>query len=371
MRSVFRSLVSRSAASAPSAVRTPARRAFSSSQQAAVGSANLDWPSLGFAYQKTNGYLRNSWKDGQWDSKPVLVEDGQFTMNITSNALNYGQAIFEGFKVFHCKDGKVRSFASAHNLARLNQGAARLGMPAVSEEMFNKAVDECVRKNYAFIPPYGSGGSLYMRPMLFGHGPQLGLGPAPEYAFCVVATPVSSYYKSGLKAVDGLVIEDFDRAAPRGVGNVKAAANYGADVMPARLAAQKGYPICLYLDAKEHRYVEEFSTSNFIAIDSNGTFVTPQSSSILQSVTNKVLRQLARDMGLKVEQRPVEFAEVPSFKEVAACGTAVVITPIKSLTKGDKTYKFGELDVLKQLYDRVRAVQLAEYEDKHGWTREI
>lgn len=238
-----------------------------------------------------------------------------------------------GLKAHACKDGKVRAFASDENWSRMNAGADRLYMPQVPKELFTHAVDQAIRLNAAYIPPYGQGGSLYIRPMLFGAGAQLGLGAAPEYHFCVVVVPVGPYYKSGLKAVDSLVIEDYDRAAPRGIGAVKAAGNYAADVRPAAHARVKGWPIALYLDAKEHKYVEEFSTSNLVGIAANGAFVTPDSKSVLPSVTNKTLQQIARDQGLKVEKRPVTFDELATFKEVAAVGTAVVITPVKSITR--------------------------------------
>jgi len=188
-----------------------------------VGSANLDWGSLGFSYFPTNGYLRLIHRNGKWEDKYEVVRSPDITIPVTSNALHYGQAIFEGLKAFHCKDGKVRVFAGDYNSDRLNMGAERLNMPPVPREIWTQMVHDAVRFNAEYIPPYGTNGSLYIRPMLFGHGYQLGLGPAPEYSFCVLAVPVGSYYKTGLKAVDCLVIDDFDRAAPRGIGHIKAA----------------------------------------------------------------------------------------------------------------------------------------------------
>jgi branched-chain amino acid aminotransferase len=274
-------------------------------------------------------------------------------------------------KAFHCKDGKVRVFASDENSVRLNKGADRLNMPWVPLQLFRDTVDETIRLNAEYVPPYGTNGAMYIRPVLFGCGPQLGLGPAPEYIFGVVTVPVGSYYKSGLKAVDALVLDNYDRAAPLGVGSIKCAGNYGADVKPSKDAAKRGYTISLYLDAKDHKYVEEFSTSNFIAIDKKGAFVTPNSTSVLGSVTNKVLQQLARDMGLKVEVRPVAWDELPSMREIAACGTAVVITPIKSITRGSQVIKCGEINVLQQLYNKVRAIQVGDAADKHGFHRVV
>jgi len=300
-----------------------------------------------------------------------VSRDPNINIHVLSNALHYGQVLFEGLKAHTGKDGKVRAFASEHNSERLNAGADRMHMPRVPRDLFMHALDSAIRLNAAYIPPYGAGGSLYIRPMLFGNGAQLGLGPAPEYSFCVVVVPVGPYYKSGLKAVDALVMDDYDRAAPRGVGAVKVAGNYASDVKPAKGAQARGYPIALYLDALTHNFVEEFSTSNFVGISKSGAFVTPKSDSILPSVTNKVLQQLAQESGLVVERRPIPFEELGTFREAAACGTAVVITPVKSITRGSTVFKYGSHTVLQKLYNTIRQVQLAEVPESHGWNRII
>mmetsp|Transcript_4100 Transcript_4100/g.5900 ORF Transcript_4100/g.5900 Transcript_4100/m.5900 type:complete len:372 (-) Transcript_4100:293-1408(-) len=336
----------------------------------APGSKNLDWESLGFAYVPTDAMVTYSYKDGKWGA-PEVSSEPYFKLHAFSNILHYGQGVFEGLKAHCCKDGKVRVFNSDMNWERMKNGAQRLGMPQVPLDIFTEGVDAVVSKNMGYVPPYGYGGSLYLRPLLFGQGPQLGLGTAPEYTFAVMAAPVGAYYKSGLKAVDSLVIEEYDRAAPFGVGNVKCPGNYAADVRPAKEAAERGYPIALYLCAKEKKYVEEFSTSNFVAIDANGNYVTPKSDSILPSTTNKVLMKLAPTLGIKVEERPVPFSEVSSFKEVAACGTAVVLTPIKSITRGNDVIEFQPLDKLKVLYEKVKALQVGEEEDTFGLTRVV
>lgn len=269
----------------------------------------IAWKSLGFNFTQTRSMIKHNWADGSWD-EGHLQQDFNLNIHALSNVMHYGQAIFEGLKAFHCKDGKVRVFNSGANAARLRSGCERLYMPTVERAMFDDAVDRVIKDNVDYVPPYGSGGSMYLRPFLFGHGAKLGLGPAPEYAFCVVASPVGAYYKGGLEAIDALVVDGFDRAAPRGVGSIKAAGNYAPDVSPSAEAKKKGYPVCLYLDAATNQYVEEFSTSNFLGVTEKGVLVTPTSSSILPSCTKGVLLQQARDMGIPVEERPVPWEEV-------------------------------------------------------------
>jgi len=331
---------------------------------------NIQWSSLGFDFTPTQSMLKHNWKDGSWD-EGSLQEDFNLNIHALSNVMHYGQAIFEGLKAFHCKDGTVRVFNSRANAARLHSGCERLHMPLVPPEMFDAAIDRVVRDNVAYVPPYGSGGSMYLRPFLFGHGAKLGLGPAPEYAFCVVASPVGAYYKGGLEAIDAIVVEQFDRAAPRGVGNIKAAGNYAPDVSPSMSAKESGYPVCLYLDAATNSYVEEFSTSNFLGVTQDGTLVTPTSSSILPSCTKAVLLQQARDLGIKVEERPVPWEEVATLREVAACGTAVVVTPIKSITRGTDKHTFEGFATIEKLYNAVTSVQTGEADDPHGYTRVV
>jgi len=255
-------------------------------------------------------------------------------------------------------------------------------MPCPSEDMFLEAVNKVVKENIEYVPPYGSGGALYLRPLLVGTGPRIGLQPADEYTFLIMVTPVGDYYKGGLSSpVDGLIIEDFDRAAPRGVGSVKVAGNYAADLLPNMLSKKKGYPIGLYLDSQTQTMIEEFSTSNFVGIDNKRMkYVTPRSSSVLPSITNKSLMQIAEDRGLKVEIRSVFLEELKDFDEVFACGTAVVVTPIGSLTRNGKDeneskYIFGNHEEVglttRFLYDHVKAIQYGEEEDKYGWNFKV
>ncbi|KAL1526987.1 hypothetical protein AB1Y20_015676 [Prymnesium parvum] len=329
-----------------------------------------DWSKLGFDFYPTRSMLRYDHDGSGWNGG-TLQQDFELKVHALSNVLHYGQAIFEGLKCFHCADGSVRVFNSGANAKRLRSGCERLQMPVVPAPMFDEALDRVIKDNLDFIPPYGTGGAMYLRPFLFGHGGKLGLGPAPSYTFCIVASPVGAYYKGGLQAIDGLVIEQYDRAAPRGVGNIKCAGNYAPDVQPSSAAKANGFPICLYLDAKENAYVEEFSTSNFIGITQDGTLVTPSSPSILPSCTKGVILQIAADLGIKVEVRPVPWAEVATFREVAACGTAVVLTPIQSLTRGDKVVRFDSFDTIKKLYDAVTQLQVGLVEDKHNYTRVV
>eukprot|EP00308_Calcidiscus_leptoporus_P025314 CAMPEP_0119377462 /NCGR_PEP_ID=MMETSP1334-20130426/45073_1 /TAXON_ID=127549 /ORGANISM="Calcidiscus leptoporus, Strain RCC1130" /LENGTH=321 /DNA_ID=CAMNT_0007396399 /DNA_START=70 /DNA_END=1035 /DNA_ORIENTATION=- len=314
--------------------------------------------------------IRYNWTGSAWDAGELTTD---FHVNIhgLSNVLHYGQGLFEGLKAFHCKDGKVRIFNSSANAARMQSGSRRLAMPEVPTALFNEAVDRVVRDNIDYVPPYGIGGALYIRPFLFGHGCKLGLGAAPEYSFCTITAPVGAYYKGNLEAVDALVVEDYDRAAPRGVGGIKAAGNYAPDTLPSQDAKSMGYPVCLYLDAKEQAYVEEFSTSNFIGITADGTLVTPTSPSILPSCTKQVVLNVARELQMKVEERPVPYSELSSFKEVAACGTAVVLTPVSSITRGGEVLKYPSFDGIARLYNAITAIQCGEAEDKYGLTRVV
>jgi len=302
-----------------------------------------------------------------------------------ATALHYGQACFEGLKAFAHADDSVHVFRPDQNAKRLQSSCERTLMPVLPHDLFIKAVNEVVKDNVAYVPPYGSGGALYIRPLLFGSGPRIGLQPADEYTFILMVMPVADYYKGGLnKPVDGVIITEFDRAAPRGVGNVKVAGNYAADMLPNMKSKKMGYPISLYLDAATQSCVEEFSTSNFVGIDSTKQkYVTPSSGSVLPSITNKSLMTVAKDFGFSVEERDIPINELESFDEVLAVGTAVVVTPIGSVTKlgakedgsDGKKYVFGSGEdigpITRKLYDGVRAIQFGEAEDKHGWNYKV
>ena len=335
---------------------------------------NIDWKSLGFAYMDTNCHVRYVWKDGKWDAGELSTSP-YMPIHIAATALHYGQAAFEGLKAFRRKDGKVSLFRPEENAKRMQTTARRTCMAEVPTEMFVDACKRVVKANLDYLPPYGTGGSMYVRPLLFGSGEQIGVAPADEYTFLVLVTPVGAYYKGGLQAVKAMVQDEYDRAAPRGTGHIKVGGNYAAGLYPHLEAKKLGYPVELYLDPKEHKWIEEFSTSNFLAITKDGKYVTPKSGSILPSITNLTLRQLAQDAGIPVEVRPVAFDEVKDFAEVAACGTAVVITPVYQIERAGQVYKTGPETgcgpVLQQLYNAVQGIQYGERPDMHGWNVEV
>jgi branched-chain amino acid aminotransferase len=348
------------------------------------GTAELDkpWKELGFEFRPTKSNLRVTYKNGEW-GEPEMCESEFISLHMGATALHYGQACFEGLKAFTHEDGSVHVFRPSENAKRLQSSCERTLMPVVPHDVFLNAINEVVRDNIEYVPPYGTGGSLYLRPLLFGSGPRIGLQPADEYTFIIMVIPVGDYYKGGLEPVDGVIITDFDRAAPRGVGNVKVAGNYAADMLPNMRSKEQGFPIGLYLDAATQTCVEEFSTSNFVGIDSvNKKYVTPKSSSVLPSITNKSLMTIAEDEGFTVEARDIPIEEMETFDEVLACGTAVVVTPVGSVTMFGKTeddeakkFSFGDSDktgaITKRLYDRVRAIQFGEEEDTYGWNFKI
>ena len=334
---------------------------------------DIDWSSLGFSFMPTRSNIRFKWANGAW-SNGELTTDFNVSMSIAATCLHYGQNAFEGLKAFRCKDGKVRVFRPWENAKRMNRTAHQLLGPEFPEEMFIDAVKKVVLDNIDYVPPYGSGGSMYIRPLYIGIGPQIGVAPANEYELIIMVMPVGKYYKEGLKGVPTIVVEDYDRAAPKGMGQYKCSGNYGASLMPAKLAKLAGYPVPLFLDPREHKYIDEFGTSNFLAITKDGKYVTSDSPSILPSVTNMSLMQVAKDLGITVEKRKiVAEEELPTFAEVDACGTAVVITPISSVTIHGKTIEYGHEcgPVSKKLYDVLTGIQYGEIEDKHGWMLEV
>jgi len=340
------------------------------------GSAGLDWENLGFQIQQTKGHVEFVWKDGAW-SGGRLEREPYMKLHVNSVALHYGQTAWEGLKAFHCKDGSVRIFNDEMNNARLNRGAARMLIPEVPLDMWREGLDMAVRANVSCLPPYGSGGALYLRPIIFGSGPQLGNQSAKEFRFLVIATAVGNYYSGSgqdllRNGASGKVVLNYDRAAPRGVGAVKVPGNYAVDLRPSSEWKAEGYVVGLYLDPVEQKYIEEFNVTNFAAITKDRRYITPASPSILASVTNRCFMVLARDMGLQVEHRRVNFLEeVDTFQEVAGVGTAAVLLPIKSLTMDTKTFSFGQADVMRTLRDTLQGIQCGEIPDRHGWTRKV
>jgi len=250
-----------------------------------------------------------------------------------------------------------------------------LQMPEVPTEMFVNSVAECVRRNVEFVPPYGNQASMYIRPLLFASGHMLGLAPlAEEYSLLVTVLPAGGYFSKGGgdEGVDALVMEEHDRAAPYGTGHVKAGGNYAADLEPVHYAKKKGYGTTLYLDAKERRYIEEFSVCNFVGITADGRYVTPKARSILSSTTNRMLQVLAKEAGLVVEQREIDFdKEIESFKEVGMVGTAAVVVRVKSITRGNKVYRTGSFDTLASIREKFTAIQFGDLPDRHGWMHDV
>ncbi len=333
-------------------------------------SKNFDWQNIGFQYRNTGSYVKAAFKNGAWQDIE-LCNDEYIPLHIAATCLHYGQSCFEGLKAFTQKNGVVASFRPDENVKRLIRTAHRLLMVPPTEELFLEAVNTVIKENIDFVPPYGTGANLYIRPLLIGVTPRIGLQSSEDYNFYVLAMPVGPYYKDGFFPIKACVHEEYDRAAPKGVGNIKAAGNYAAGMKGDMEMKKKGYPISLYLDSATHICIDEFSTSNFIAITADKRYVTPSSTSILKSITNKSLQALAEDFGFTVEQRPIPFSEIDQFVEVGACGTAAVITPIYSITKGDKEYTFGSKDkageTLTRLYNELQGIQYGEIEDRHGW----
>ena len=336
---------------------------------------DADWSDLGFEFLNTKSHVRMTYKDGRW-GELELVNEPYIRLHIGATALHYGQACFEGLKAFAHEDNSVHLFRPMDNAARLQSSCERTMMPVIPHDKFVEAAKFLVKDNMAYVPPYGSNGALYLRPLMFGSGPRIGLQPADEYTFLILAIPVGDYYKSGLSPTSALIIEDFDRAAPRGVGNVKVAGNYVADLLPNMLGKEKGFPIGLYLDSTTQTKIEEFSTSNFIGVNNaENKYVTPKSSSVLPSITNKSLMTIAEDEGMKVEQREIDVEELSNFDECIACGTAVVVTPVGKIVKGTDVYSFGDGKTVgsttMKLYNRVRNIQNGIEEDKFGWNVKV
>ena len=335
--------------------------------------ADLDWGNLSFAYVKTRYNIRFENKDGVW-SKGVLTEDENISMHMAAPCLHYGQEAFEGLKAFETKDERIVIFRPDANARRLIKSCERISIPLISEQLFVEGVRDVVKANSEFVPPYGTGASLYIRPLAAGVGAKVGLGPALEYLFLIFVTPVGPYYKSGFSPVRSIIVNEYDRAAPLGVGDCKVGGNYAAGLRGEKYGKDEGYPVVLYLDAREKKYIDEFSTSNFIGIKGDA-YVTPDSPSVLESITNDSLAELAKDMGLKVERRRILVEELAEFDEVGAVGTAAVITPVSSITYGNREFVFGDKQnagpILTKLHDNLIGVQRGELEDTHGWLYEV
>lgn len=336
---------------------------------------DINWSELPFGYIKTDHNVRYYWKDGKWSDMEISSSE-KFDIHISATGLHYGQESFEGLKAYRGKDGKVRLFRWQENAKRMQRSAQGIMMAEVPVEMFGEAIMKTVRMNSKYIPPYGTGATLYIRPLLFGSGAEVGVKPASEYMFLVFVTPVGPYFKEGFNPVKVLILRDFDRAAPLGTGNLKVGGNYAASLRSLAKGHDLGFSNVLYLDAKEKKYLDEIGAANFFGIRDN-TYITPKSDSILPSITNMSIVQLAQDLGLKVERRPVPVEELESFEEVGACGTAAIISPISEVVDIDKnkTYSYCKDGkpgpVSTKLFETLQGIQYGELEDKHGWTQII
>ncbi len=330
----------------------------------------MDWSNLGFGYHKTDYNVRCYYRDGAWGEIETCSEE-TIPMHMAATCLHYGQEAFEGLKAYRCPDGKVRIFRVDENAARLQSTCRGILMPEVPTELFTEMVKRVVRLNERFIPPYESGATLYIRPLLIGTSAQVGVHPSQEYLFLIFVTPVGPYFKGGFSSNPYVIIREYDRSAPLGTGKYKVGGNYAASLYANNLAHEKGYACEFYLDAKEKKYMDECGAANFFGIKNN-TYVTPKSTSILPSITNKSLMQLAEDFGLKVERRQIPEEELETFEEAGACGTAAVISPISYIDDLDtgKRYDFGPEPgpVSTMLFNHLRNIQYGIEEDKHGWT---
>lgn len=331
----------------------------------------INWGELPFGYFKTDYNVRCYYRDGKWGQ--VEVSSSEYVnMHIAATALHYGQECFEGMKVFRGRDGKIRAFRWEENAKRIRNSTEGIMMAQPPIELFKEMMTKVVKLNERFIPPAGLGASLYLRPLVVGSGPQVGVKPALEYLFMIFAGPVGPYFKEGFKPVDVQIVRDYDRSAPNGTGHLKVGGNYAASLKPASRAKEEGFSAVLFVDSKENKYIDEAGPANFFGINGN-TYVTPDSKTILPSITNMSLRTLAEDMGLTVERRHVLVEELADFQEAGACGTAAVISPIKRIMdrQSGKEYKYcpnGEAGPIStKLYKQLKGIQEGELEDKYGW----
>ena len=331
----------------------------------------LDWSNLSFGYVKTDYNVRIYHRNGQWGAMELCSEE-TIPLHMAATCLHYGQEAFEGLKAFRGKDGKIRIFRLEENAARLQSTCRGILMPELPTELFREAVIKAVKMNERFIPPYESGASLYIRPLLIGTDPQVGVKPAGEYLFLIFVTPVGPYFKGGFATTPYVITRKYDRAAPLGTGIYKVGGNYAASLRASKEAHEAGYSAEFYLDAKEKKYIDECGAANFFGIKDN-SYVTPLSSSILPSITNKSLMQLAEDLGMKVERRAIPEEELSTFEEAGACGTAAVISPIERIDDPENNHSYilakdGKPGpVCTKLYHKLRAIQYGDEPDVHGW----
>jgi len=338
-------------------------------------SKDIDWSSLGFSYIKTDYRYVSNYKGGKWDNGE-LTTDETVTLNESAGVLQYAQTCFEGLKAYRTIDGRVVCFRPDMNAKRMYDTAQRLEMPPFPEDRFIDAVEKVVKANLEYVPPYGSGATLYLRPYMFGSNAVIGVKPATEYQFRIFATPVGPYFKGGAKPIT-LRVPDFDRAAPRGTGHVKAGLNYAMSLHAIVDAHNQGYNENMYLDSATRTKVEETGGANIIFVTKDNKIVTPKSNTILPSITRRSLMYVAEKyLGLKAEEREIYMTEVPEFKECALCGTAAVLSPVGKIVDHGKEIllpsgmeKMGE--ITQKLYDTLTGIQMGRIDAPDGWLREI
>ena len=336
---------------------------------------DLDWANLGFGYIKTDKRYVSNYKNGAWDDG-ALVDDANIVLNECAGVFQYAQTVFEGLKAYTTEDGHIVCFRPDLNASRLADSARRLEMPVFPEERFVDAIVELVKANAAYVPPYGSGATLYVRPYMMGTNPVIGVKPADEYQFRAFVTPVGPYFKGGAKPLT-IRVSDFDRAAPNGTGMIKAGLNYAMSLHAIVTAHADGYDENMYLDPKTRTKVEETGGANFIFITKDGKFVTPKSDSILPSITRRSLMYVAEHyLGMEVEHREVYFDELKDFAEAGLCGTAAVISPVGKIVDHGREICFpsGMTEmgpVIKKLYDTLTGIQMGRIEAPEGWIKTI
>ena len=336
---------------------------------------NIDWANLGFGYVQTDKRFVANYKDGAWD-EGTLTEDPNVVLNECAGVLQYAQTVFEGMKAYRTEDGRVVCFRPDLNASRMADSARRLEMPPFPEDRFVQAIVDTVKANIDYVPPYGSGATLYIRPYMFGSNPVIGVKPADEYQFRILTTPVGPYFKGGAKPIT-IKVSDFDRAAPHGTGHIKAGLNYAMSLHAIVTAHKEGFDENMYLDAATRTKVEETGGANFIFVTKDGKVVTPKSNSILPSITRRSLMVVAKDiLGLEAEEREVYFDEVKDFAECGLCGTAAVISPVGKINDHGKEICFPSGmekmgPVIQKLYDTLTGIQMGRIEGPEGWLKVI
>ncbi len=335
----------------------------------------IEWSKLPFGYFKTDYNLRCYYRDGKWGEIEISSSE-IVNMHMAATCLHYGQEAFEGMKAYRGKDGKVRLFRWEENAKRMQRSAEGILMAKVPETLFKEMVFKVVKLNERFVPPYGHGAALYIRPLLLGSGVQIGVSPANEYMFMVFVGPVGPYFKEGFNPVKMQVIRDIDRAAPLGTGHIKVGGNYAGSLRASERAKSEGFASVIFLEAKEKKYIDEAGPANFFGIKDK-TYITPKSDSILPSITNMSLMRLAEDLGLKVERRQVAVEELAEFEEAGACGTAAIISPIGTIVEREsgKIYTFSKDGKAgpwsTKLFQKLQGIQYGDEADEHGWVTVI